>query len=207
MENRDKLWSTTGGGEQDLTEAPLPRLLALPTFVAEFLGKLGGSGLPYQLRTFITGNIDEEGSRIPHEKWHLLPKWCIAALQEKDGTSLLNIGSPEPALCQNPEFLEWCKHCLLITLGPETTRVTRGQAQGRGTGNLQMVERITTNMERSFLAGVQALAPTIAGAARQAGNNKDVGGDDVGGKLYSKNNVAALKGYCGVATPAGIPTI
>jgi hypothetical protein len=71
-----------------------------------------------------------------------------------------------------------------------------------------MVERITTNMERSFLAGVQALAPTLAGAARQVGiANKDSGGDTVGGKLYSENNVAALKGYCGVATPAGIPVI
>ena len=29
----------------------------------------------------------------------------------------------------------------------------------------------------------------------------------MGGKLYSENNVAALKGYCGVATPAGIPVI
>ena len=105
MENRDKLWST-GGGEQDLTEAPLPCLLALPTFVAEFLGKLGGLCLPYQLQTFITGKIDEEGSQISHEKWQLLLEWCIAASQEKDGTSLLNIGSSEPALCQDPEFLE-----------------------------------------------------------------------------------------------------
>jgi hypothetical protein len=61
-------------------------------------------------------------------------------------------------------------------------------------------------MGRSFLAGVQALTPTIAGAARQGGNTKE-GGDDVGGKLYSKNNVATLKGYCGVVEPGGIPAI
>jgi hypothetical protein len=70
-----------------------------------------------------------------------------------------------------------------------------------------MVERITTNMEKSFLAGMQALAPTLAGAARQVSITKDGGGDDVGGRLYSKNNVAALKGYCEVATSAGIPVI
>jgi hypothetical protein len=62
-------------------------------------------------------------------------------------------------------------------------------------------------MGRRFLAGVQALAPSIAGAARQEGNTRDGGGNDVGGKLYSKNNVAMLKGYCGVANPTGIPTI
>ena len=33
------------------------------------------------------------------------------------------------------------------------------------------------------------------------------GGNDVGGKLYSENNVAALKGYCGVVNPCVIPAI
>ncbi len=127
-------------------------------------------------------------------------------MQEKDGTSLLNIGAPEPALCQDPKFLEWCKQHLTITLGQEA-RTTEGQAQGRGPGDLQLVERITTNMGWSFLAGVQALAPSIAGAAWQGGSNRDGEGDNVGGKIYSENNVAALKGYCGVANPAGIPTI
>jgi hypothetical protein len=61
-------------------------------------------------------------------------------------------------------------------------------------------------MGQSFLAGIQTLAPTIAGAMRQLGTNKE-GSDDVGGKLYSKNNVAALKGYCGVMDPMLIPTI
>ncbi len=56
--------------------------------------------------------------------------------------------------------------------------------------------------------GVQALAPTIAGVARQGGlHNRDSGGDGMGGKLYSENNVATLKGYCGVVDPANIPTI
>ena len=61
-------------------------------------------------------------------------------------------------------------------------------------------------MGRSFLAGVQALAPTIAGATRQGGHTKE-GGDNVGGKLYSENNVAALKGYCRVVNPRRIPAI
>jgi hypothetical protein len=62
-------------------------------------------------------------------------------------------------------------------------------------------------MGQSYLAGIQALAPSIAGAARHGGNNKDGSDNDLGGKLYSENNIAALKGYCGVANPAGIPTI
>ncbi len=47
-ENRDKLWST-GGGDQDVVKAALPRLLALPTSVPEFLVTQGGPCLPYQL--------------------------------------------------------------------------------------------------------------------------------------------------------------
>ena len=46
-----------------------------------------------------------------------------------------------------------------------------------------MVEKITNNMEQSFLVGVHALAPTLAEAALQVGlGHKDGEGDDVGGK-------------------------
>jgi hypothetical protein len=123
-----------GGGGHDVAKAALPRLLALPTFVAEFLVKQGGSCLPYQLRQFIEEKIDTGGEQAPPEKWQLLLDWCLAASQEKDGTSLLNIGSPEPALYQDPEFLEWCKHRLLITLGPAANRALVRQAQGGGAG-------------------------------------------------------------------------
>jgi hypothetical protein len=209
MENADKRWSPrVGEGEQGVIEAPLPRLLALPKFVAQFLCGQGGTCLPHKLRTHICDRIDSGEFNVPAEKWQLLLNWCLAASQEREGTSLLNIGLPEPALCQDQEFLEWCEHRLLSTLGPANTTPVGAHARCGGEGDLQMVERITNNMERSFLAGVHALAPTLAGAARQAGiGHKESGGDDVGGKLYTKNNMAALKGYCGVDTPGGIPTI
>jgi hypothetical protein len=58
------------------------------------------------------------------------------------------------------------------------------------------------------MVGVQALAPTIAGAAQQGGRYKrDSGGDGMGGRLYSENNVTTLKGYCGVVDPVNIHTI
>ena len=66
------------------------------------------------------------------KKWKLLLDWCLAASQEWEGTSLLNIGLPEPALCQDLEFLEWCKHCLLSMLGPVETTVAGAQVQGGG---------------------------------------------------------------------------
>ncbi len=173
----------------------------LPTFVAKFLCRQGGTCLPHKLRTYIRDRIDLGDFNFPANKWKLLLDWCLAASQERDGTSLLNIGSPEPALCQDQEFLEWCKHCLQSTLGPVNTTTMGAQVRGGG-GDLHMVERITNNMERSFLAGVHALAPTLAGATRQVGlGHKDNGGDDFGGTLYLENNAAALKGYCGVDTP------
>ncbi len=58
------------------------------------------------------------------------------------------------------------------------------------------------------MVGVHAFAPTIARAARQGRSyDRDSGGNRMGGELYSKNNVATLKGYCGVVDPANIPTI
>jgi hypothetical protein len=203
--NWDKLW-TTEASDYTLTEKTLPRLLALPTFIAEYIHSQGGSCLPHSLHTYIKYHLNGE-TQIEPERWRLVLDWCMAAAQEKNEMSLLNIGTLEPALCQDPEFLDWCERRINITLGDEE-RFAGGAQQTHGgeARDLRLVEQISNNMGRSFLAGVQALAPTIVGAARQGGHTKEEG-DDVGGKYYSENNVAALKGYCGVLTPAGIPTI
>ena len=204
--NWEKLW-TTEAGDDTLTERTMPRLLALPTFIAEYIHSQGGSCLPHSLHTYIKDHLNG-GTQVEPGRWRLILDWCIAAAQEKNEMSLLNIGTPEPALCQDPEFLDWCEQRITITLGEEA-RFAGVAQQPNGVGgarDLQLVEQISSNMGRSFLAGVQALAPTIVGAARHGGNTKEEG-DDVGGKFYSENNVAALKGYCGVLTPAGIPTI
>ncbi len=93
-----------------------------------------------------------------------------------------------------------------LTLGEEVRAATIAQRSGGGGArDLHPVKQISKNMGHSFLAGVQALTPTIAGAARQGGGTKD--DHEVGGRLYSENNVAALKGYCGVVSPADIPPI
>ena len=117
----------------------------------------------------------------------------------KNKVSLLNIGTTNPALCQDQEFLDWCNQRIQITLGEEPR--LPGEPE-RGTRDLHLVEQISNNMGRSFLARVQALTPTIAGAAQQGGYAKE-GGNNVGANLYSENNVAALKGYCGVVNPRG----
>jgi hypothetical protein len=71
-----------------------------------------------------------------------------------------------------------------------------------------MVERITSEIGRSFMVGVQALRPSIAGAACQGSQYRmDVMSEDLEGKLYSENNVATLKGCCGVVDVRDIPVI
>ncbi len=197
-DNQDKLW-VTGAADNELTKQQLPWLLAVPMFVAEFLVQKGGACLPHNLQNFMTTHIDGGASQVPPDKWQLVLDWCLAALQGSvDGSSILNIGSPEPALCQDNEFLEWCELHLAATLGNDQRQLAP-LGTGEGPDNLHLVERITSNMGRSFMMGVQALAPTIAGAARQGGlYGRDSGGEGMGGKLYSENNVATLKGYCGV---------
>ncbi len=122
---------------------------------------------------YIQDHLDGD-TQIGPEHWQLILDWCVAAAQEKNETRLLNIGTPEPALCQDPEFLDWCERPIRITLG-DKARVTNilQRAGGGGACDLHLVEQISKNMENSFLAGVQALAPTIAGAAWQGGNTKD----------------------------------
>ncbi len=134
--------------------------------------------------------------------------WCLVASQgSADGLSILNLGAPEPALCQDSKFLKWCKLRLAATLGRERRQLAP-QGTGEGQDNLHLVECITSNMGRSFMARVQALAPTIAGAARQGEPyERDSCGNRMGGRLYSENNVTTLKSYCGVVDPVNIPTI
>jgi hypothetical protein len=60
-----KLW-TTGADDDDLTDITLPRLLALPTFVAEFINTQGGGCLPHKLRKFIKNRIDGGGHQYSH---------------------------------------------------------------------------------------------------------------------------------------------
>jgi hypothetical protein len=57
VENCDKLWAT-GGGDPDVIEAALPWLLALLTFIAEFLCKQGGTCLLHKLQNYIRDHID-----------------------------------------------------------------------------------------------------------------------------------------------------
>jgi hypothetical protein len=78
----DKLW-TTGAEEINLTEKLFPCLLALPTFVAEFITSQGGACLPHKLCSFVQDHINNGNTQIPRHKWNLILDWCIAASQEK----------------------------------------------------------------------------------------------------------------------------
>ena len=122
-ENWDQRW-TTGANKDVLIGKMLPRLLALPSFVAEYIQAQGGTCLPYHLYMYIRDHLDGD-TTIDPERWRLILDWCIAAAQEKNDSSLLkNIGTPEPALCQDPEFLDWCERRLNFTLGEEVRAAT-----------------------------------------------------------------------------------
>jgi hypothetical protein len=56
-DTKDKLW-LTGASKAKLTETPLPCLLALPKFIAEFLGKQGGACLPHKLQNIVSDHIN-----------------------------------------------------------------------------------------------------------------------------------------------------
>ena len=113
--------------------------------------------------TFITAHIEAGTAQVPVEKWDLILQWCLAASQTgTDGSSLLKLGAPEPALCQDEEFLEWCSNKLATTLGRK--QEAHGANRAGPQDNIHLIQRITENMGRSFVAGVQALAPTIVGA-------------------------------------------
>ncbi len=105
-DNQDKLW-ITGASKANLSKTVLLCLLALPTFVAEFQGKQGRTCLLHKFRKFVSDHINGRESQVPAAKWQLVLDWCITVAQgNNDGTSILKLGAPEPALCQDAEFLE-----------------------------------------------------------------------------------------------------
>jgi hypothetical protein len=156
----DKLW-TTSAEEITLKEKLLPRLLALPTLSRNPSTHREGPTPPtiYAALSKTTSTMAKHKSNATNGTSSL-----TGALRhpKKNEVSLLNIGMPNPALCQDQEFLDWCNTRIQITLGEEPQ--LPGEPE-QGTRDLHLVEQISNNMGRSFLAGVQALAPTIAGAA------------------------------------------
>ena len=55
--NWDQLW-TTEANNNELSKKTLPRLLALPSFVAEYIQAQGGNCLPYHLYVYIWDHLD-----------------------------------------------------------------------------------------------------------------------------------------------------
>jgi hypothetical protein len=83
-----------------------------------------------QTAKFVSDHIDGGELQVLPDKWQLVLDWCLAAAQGGNkGTSILNLWSPKPALCQDPEFLEWCELCLNTTLGQEPQQAM-GQYNG-----------------------------------------------------------------------------
>jgi hypothetical protein len=77
----DQLW-TTGANDNELSEKTLPRILELPSFVAEYIQAQGGNCLPYHLYVYIRDHLDGD-TQIGPEHWQLILDWCVATAQEK----------------------------------------------------------------------------------------------------------------------------
>ncbi len=94
-----------------------------------------GGCLPHTLRKFVKDKIDGGETQVHTQKWQVLLDWCVAAAQEQNGTgtSILNIGAPDPALCQDTEFLDWCDQRIQIMLGAVPSAIM-GYTPGGGEG-------------------------------------------------------------------------
>ncbi len=126
----NKLWNTGVNDAELLTSVDLPRMLALPTCVAEFVITQEGGCLPHAIRKFVKEKIDGGETQVAGQKWQLLLDWCVDASQEKGGESLLQLGAPEPALCQDSEFVEWCDQRIQSNLGEEHRDIDAHGASG-----------------------------------------------------------------------------
>ena len=75
--NSNKLWTSVVAGAQ-LTEVCVPRLLALPHFLTDYLMEVEHC-LPHMLRKWIAEHINGDDSQLPQDEWKLLLDWCLMA--------------------------------------------------------------------------------------------------------------------------------
>ena len=62
--NWDQLW-TTEADDDALTDKTLPLLLALPSFIVEYIQAQGGTCLPYHLHVYIRDHLDGDMKMTP----------------------------------------------------------------------------------------------------------------------------------------------
>lgn len=106
MENNAVLWAPQVAAEH-LTEIQMPRLLALPNFLALHV-QAGGVCLPHNLRAAAKQHMEGGDSQLQQAEWKLILDWCmVAAQKDAQGSSLLAL-EMEPVFTQDPEVKEWC---------------------------------------------------------------------------------------------------
>ena len=207
-ENARKLWPAAAGGAA-VQEVHLPRMLAIPSVVAHAMARKGPC-LPHQVRKMVKEIIAGGESQVPEAEWKLVLEWCVAAAQvDGQGSSVLMMDT-EMVSTQDPEVRRWCAAALVRTLGPAGGRGGENAGGGgkHGGGGMDTVERVATRVSQGVVSGLRALAPTLAMAAGRGRADEKMGeGEQVGGKRFSEEQVATLKGYCGVVDERKIPDI
>ena len=203
-ENNKKMWIAPGGGVE---ERQLPRMLALPSFIARQLQEKGPC-LPIQLYRAATEHMDGGESQLTQAEWKLVLDWSIAASQVDGGGSSVLALETEVVSLQDPEVRQWCENTLTRTLGQHQVAVKKGSTRGGGGGvGAASIERVATRVSQGVVSGLKALAPALALAASRARAEGGGDTDQAGGKMFLGDQIAALKGYCGVTDPAKIPDI
>lgn len=152
--------------------------------------------------------MDGGESQLTQTEWKLVLDWSVAASQgDANGSSVLGLDMEVVSL-QDLEVREWCKKTLARTLGAPA-RATMIQTGGGGTQGVgtAAIERVTTRVSQGVVSGLKALAPTLAMAATRAQTEGGGDPDQVGGKKFLGDQIAALKGYCGVTDVQKIPDI
>ena len=192
--NKGALWKP-GNTCTHEENVQLPKMIALPPAVAKYAVEGESPRTAYEVYAFVNRHVQAGTDGVTPEQVKFLKRWLMAAGQQKMGTRSGTSGVATKVTgvtSTTPAFLKWAKQRLQSYLeGPSTPQQPRVQQQPSNTDAYLLS---LTNSISSLAAASQKQSTAVAAAA--SAKNSDEG------RVLSEYDVAALKGFSGVATAA-----
>jgi hypothetical protein len=129
------------GGDSNInkfTVVDIPRILYLPLYIfGEVCHKQYWT--PASLLDVICQAEEDYDMQVENRTWHMMKKWCVAALQpDAPGSSSSHVALTVGAITQADEsFLDWCKFRIDSTIGQRVSPSGQQQEQPRPLGQQQ----------------------------------------------------------------------
>ena len=191
------------------TNVTAPRMILLPSNLIEYV--TSSPRTPWELYSHVKAMIAAAESPWTENEWNFLLEWCVVAAQRDTTASNSSNNSWlafefDPGASGDPAFRQWCSDRIVQTMKVDTAQPAPPPT-AHVQQNSQAIDMVELAKEMTVAAS-KAVGSAVAAQMNARQGSKDTGTDvDHKGKLYSKYQVAAIKGFSGVHSLKDVPSI